>query len=114
MTTDWTCPEPSVLEQLVLGQLTGTDTTSLEKHLAVCPYCAATLQSLPAEDDLVRALTPPLRPDETPHRHLAESAIPTLKRLRPRSATVSWNLDTADLPTAPHSPNSPAPEAFPF
>jgi anti-sigma factor RsiW len=64
------CPAPPVLELLVLGQLAGPDVAILEHHLAACPRCAAALQSLPAEDDLVRALRPPLQRDETPCRHL--------------------------------------------
>jgi WD40 repeat protein len=93
-----TCPDPPVLAQLALGQLSGPVAEELERHLATCARCAATLRGLPAEDDLVRALRPPLRPEERPRLHLAESVLPALKRLRPKGSTVTWNVTAGDEP----------------
>src|SRR5438067_13334960 len=80
------CPDPSVLEELVLGRLAGPEAEALEAHLTTCPRCVATLQELPGEDELVRALRPPLRAEETPREHLARAAMPGLKRLRAQHA----------------------------
>jgi anti-sigma factor RsiW len=62
MTPRSACPDPSVLEQLVLGRISGPDAEDLEQHLAVCPGCVAALQTLPGEDELVQALRPPCGP----------------------------------------------------
>src|SRR6185295_607147 len=83
-----TCPDPPLLEELVLGRLSGPEAEALEAHLATCPQCVATLQELPGEDELVRAMRPPLRTEETPRLDLAMAAIPALKRLKPTAATV--------------------------
>jgi hypothetical protein len=110
-----TCPDGSVLEQLVLGRLTGPDTAELESHLATCSRCVAVLQSLPGEDDLVRALRPPLRPEDMPRRQLAEAVIPALKRLRPKDATVTGDVHAPGPPTpADRAREDTAEEQVPF
>jgi anti-sigma factor RsiW len=113
MTAGSTCPDPPVLTQLVLGRLQGPDVTQLEEHLAVCPRCVAHLQSLAGDDDLVRALRPPLRPEEMARRHLAEAVIPLLQRLRPRNRFLP---PAADAPTCPDTgpPPSGGPVLAPF
>jgi anti-sigma factor RsiW len=83
------CPDPPLLAQPTLGRLSGTEAEALERHLAVCPRCLTTVEALPAEDELVRALRPQLGPEESPRLDLARGVIPALKRLRPKDATVA-------------------------
>jgi anti-sigma factor RsiW/tRNA A-37 threonylcarbamoyl transferase component Bud32 len=98
MTARHDCPDPLRLQELLLGRLPGPDADELEQHLATCDRCATTVHSLPGEDELSRALRPPLTPEDTPRSELAQALIPALKRLRPRDATATWDTDPAESP----------------
>src|SRR5262245_37212657 len=50
------CPEPSELEQFLLGRVDDSRECLLQEHLAHCDRCAARASSLQAEDDLVVAM----------------------------------------------------------
>ncbi len=53
------CPDVQTLERLLLGIVTGPQAEQLEEHIAVCPRCVATAQSLKAEDALRARCTTP-------------------------------------------------------
>ena len=56
MLTTFSCPDDFALRQLVLGLLPPDEITSLQKHLAQCADCLATIAKLPTDDPLVRAM----------------------------------------------------------
>src|SRR5262245_65725321 len=99
------CPDSGVLVQLVLGRLSAPESEPLEQHLASCPVCAAALERLPGDDELVRSLRQPLRPDETANLELVTAVIPALKRLRRQDGTTPAAVSRA----AAGRPPGPAP-----
>ena len=50
------CPDPQVLQRLLLGQAPPVEQQSLAEHLLHCDDCAQTMHSLKAEDTLVASL----------------------------------------------------------
>src|SRR4051812_39892195 len=49
------CPDASALRRLLLGELSGTEATALEKHFARCERCLRLAEEL-SEDRLDQAL----------------------------------------------------------
>jgi tetratricopeptide (TPR) repeat protein len=50
------CPERAELERFVLGHIDGPAVERLEEHLLHCPVCAASLQDLKQEDNLMQVM----------------------------------------------------------
>jgi len=102
------CPSADVLEQLVLGRITGPQGETLEDHLTRCSHCLVVLQSLPAEDDVVSALRSPFIVGTLPRAEMAASLGPMLKRLANPSARRDYSteqsgtmvLDSAPIPAS--------------
>src|SRR4051794_30974095 len=94
------CPEPEVLQKLLLGGLTGAEAEALAGHLARCAGCLEMVETLAVGDgilDLVRA--------ERSRRGAAtdESLDALLRRLRqeaPPETSLSATPVAAGQPTA--------------
>ena len=56
MLTTGVCPNQELLEQYLLGRVPADDRPSLENHLARCPACLVSLQTLRPADALLRTL----------------------------------------------------------
>jgi WD40 repeat protein/serine/threonine protein kinase len=78
------------LEQLLLGNLTGPQADELEAHVAACPHCVATAQTLHPEDAIVRALHGSDREATPPQQDMIDAIIPLLKRIRSHDETKTF------------------------
>ncbi len=56
MPADMTCPDPTLLEQLLLGRLYGEEAESMEAHVAGCPRCVQGPAGLAGSDPLLSAV----------------------------------------------------------
>ena len=63
-TTDKNCPDPEVLEQLLLGRVPSEEAVDLEDHLAVCEQCAERAGAINSEDELIVAMQAKQLPPE--------------------------------------------------
>jgi WD40 repeat protein/tRNA A-37 threonylcarbamoyl transferase component Bud32 len=103
------CPDPALLEQFLLGRVTGAEADRLEGHLVACPGCAAALRTLRAEDDLVAAMRDCEDTPAAPQAGLVEALLPVLKRLRRPDETTT--LAPGTLAGAPPDRTAPGSEA---
>jgi len=91
MNTDL-CPEPEILNRLLLGQLPDPDFAKLEEHLSACQDCADAIQKAGADDELVSAIR-----QSQPHRRTADEETlvsELIDRLKPlRGNTESSRND---------------------
>jgi hypothetical protein len=93
------CPDKHVLAQLVLGRLGADETEALACHLERCGRCAATAQSLAAEDTLVAAARAPAAAAEDGEDSVVAALIARLSGL-PAAPDSGWP-DEAEAPAGP-------------
>ena len=99
------CPSAAELRRLLLGLIDGPRAADLERHVAVCPLCADTAGSLPADDPMVVSMRTVQGEADMPRPELVDVLIPLLKQLHPATGdTLPWSV--GDRPTttlaAPH------------
>jgi eukaryotic-like serine/threonine-protein kinase len=86
MPTNTGCPDVSILEQLLLGQVPAAEAEALALHVAACSRCAGTLQQIRADDPLVDAMRHLPSGNDPEQNQLVQALIPCLKRLQPNDA----------------------------
>ena len=91
------CPDPQVLQRLLLGQFLPAEEQSLAEHLLHCDNCARTIESLNAEDALVEALRAGAAADNDPECGVIEDLIHRLEELQ---CSVAASHASATLPPA--------------
>src|SRR5207244_3815047 len=112
MPTPLICPDVAELKQLVLGQLTPEQITSLQEHLAICPACLAIVGDLPADDPLLRALESKGRAPGV-EDELVELLIERLRALGgPAMGAGSVETPRADPAASANTPSGSARESF--
>ncbi len=88
------CPTTSVLERLLLGQISPDEAESLEAHVLECPRCGQAMKTIAAVDELVAAMEQVRAEAVAKAPEAAEALIPWLKRLRPKEATQTVSIPT--------------------
>ena len=91
------CPDPQVLQRLLLGQFLPAEEQSLAEHLLHCDNCARTIESLNAEDAPVEALRAGAAADNDPECGVIEDLIHRLEELQ---CSVAASHASATLPPA--------------
>lgn len=77
------CPQPDLLAQLLIGQLSQSQAEPLEQHLLQCSACATAAQTLSTHDTLIEAMRtyqPLVAEDESAVKRLAgrvQQSLPT-------------------------------------
>jgi WD40 repeat protein/serine/threonine protein kinase len=92
------CPHREELRQLLLGQVSGSQAESLERHLDECPSCLELLDSLKAEDTLLDAARSPAASADGPDAAV-RGLIDRLRGLRPEAATADTKDSGSDPPS---------------
>jgi eukaryotic-like serine/threonine-protein kinase len=80
------CPDVSILEQLLLGQVPAAEAEALALHVAACSRCAGTLQQIRVDDPLVDAMRHLPSANDPEQNQLVQALIPCLKRLQANDA----------------------------
>jgi predicted Ser/Thr protein kinase len=101
MRSDADCPSASLLEQLMLGQLSDHEAEPLERHLADCGRCGSLASSIQAGGVLVEAMRAPSPILQETANPVVERLIGHLRGLRPG--------DTPALLSPDPTPASPSP-----
>lgn len=83
------CPEPKLLQQLLLGRLSEEAADGLERHVEQCDRCSRLLPSLSAEDTLVQTMRARERVSWQPRdQSTIQDLLPRLRALRPAGASA--------------------------
>src|SRR5271166_1745241 len=78
-----TCPDRTVLQRLLLGQLSFPDSQRLAGHLHECTSCTSVVQTLTAVDTLVEAARSRTLTADAPDREAVRHLVEWLRRLEP-------------------------------
>jgi eukaryotic-like serine/threonine-protein kinase len=78
-----TCPDRTVLQRLLLGQLPFSDSQRLAEHLHACLSCTAVVRTFTAVDTLVEAARARTLTVDAPDREAVRHLVEWLRRLEP-------------------------------
>src|SRR5690242_4177302 len=106
------CPSSDQLRQLLLGSLPETDLEALSDHLAKCPSCLQTVESLKIDDTLSQAVRQGAKVASEAQRMVQRGLLESVQGLANTSRKSSKSkADVAEAATiAPDVPLSPSSE----
>jgi serine/threonine protein kinase len=88
------CPDAQSLQRFLLGRNTPDEATALEEHLDSCESCQATLNTLHADDSMVKALQAQNNTEDVTANDGVRLLTEWLKKLRPKSEVIPPLDDT--------------------
>jgi eukaryotic-like serine/threonine-protein kinase len=83
------CPEPDLLEQLLLGRLDEPQIDALAEHLSQCGHCAEAAERVRPMDELIEAARAGANAPEDPERATIDGLVEHLSSLTPAATEPS-------------------------